>query len=106
LYIIKYVDEIPYKKSGDFDVKSAYYRIRKFMWFKTEVSVHTEIYIIGRNLIFFLCSLISEIMADGSVIWQVHAVSWFCGSIKCLFQIGENVDILHTSLTWMLSSYQ
>jgi hypothetical protein len=76
------------------------------MWFKTEVSVHTEIYIIGRNLIFLLCSLISEIIADGSVIQQVHAVSWFCDSIKCELHIGVNLDILHTSLAWMLSCYQ
>jgi len=76
------------------------------MWFKTEVSVHTEIYIIGRNLIFVLCSLISEIITDGSVVQQLHAVSWFCGSIKCELQIGGNLDILHTSLAWMLSCYQ
>ena len=76
------------------------------MWFKTEVSFHTEIYIIGRILIFILCSLLSEIITDGSVIWQVHAVSWFCGSIKFSLQIGENIDILHTSLAWMLSCYQ
>jgi len=74
------------------------------MCFKTEVSVDTEIYIIGRNLIFLLYSLISEIIADGSVIQQVHALSWFCGSIKCELQIGGNVDILQTLLAWMLSS--
>lgn len=37
------------------------------MWFKTETSVHTEIYIIGRNLIYLLCSLLLEIVTDGSV---------------------------------------
>ena len=75
------------------------------MWFKTEVSVRTVIYVIGRNLIFLLCRFISEIIADGFVIRQVHAMSWFSGSIKCALLIGENIDILPTLLAWMLSCY-